>query len=261
MYQQSFPEDDGQLQVHMAIDILLQKESDQAAEAGIACLFRVCFSLIIPYNCIQEMQTGSISLFKWTFGIKSRYLWQHCNVFSLIPPYLHKRVQLSIAAIKRSLLSTLDDKSTLSLKCDSMEGFKDLLFTQSLAEPMAVRCLDGLVRAHVLLAVMSKRTSPEHQLNLLRASAFVLQIWQARPPCVTRSSTVYADLTLIECGGKYSSAQCLSRQVSMATHSHAAVKKGQDSSQKSARGKKVSNVRLHPGNILPWLPCVTWMED
>lgn len=81
-----------------------------------------------------------------------------------------------------------------------MEGFKDLLFTQSLAEPMDVRCLDSLVRAHVLLAVMSKRTSPEHQLNLLRASTFVLQIWQARPPCITRSSTVYANVTLIECG-------------------------------------------------------------
>lgn len=92
--------------------------------------------------------------------------------------------------------SNLDDESTpkdlVSLKCDSIEGFKDLLFTQSLAEPMDVRCLDSLVRAHVLLAVMSKRTSPEHQLNLLRASTLVLQIWQARPPCITRSSTVYA---------------------------------------------------------------------
>lgn len=114
------------------------------------------------------------------------------------------QTKLSIAAIKRSLLSTLDDKSTpkdlVSLKCDSVEGFKDLLFTQSLAEPMDVRCLDGLVRVHVLLAVMSKRTSPEHQLNLLRASTFVLQIWQARPPCITRSSAVYASVTLIECG-------------------------------------------------------------
>ncbi|XP_056903879.1 cilia- and flagella-associated protein 46 isoform X4 [Takifugu flavidus] len=136
LYRQSFPEDDGQLQVHKAIDILLQKESDQTAEAD-----------------------------------------------DKSPP-----------------------KDLVSLKCDSVEGFKDLLFTQSLAEPMDVRCLDGLVRAHVLLAVMSKRTSPEHQLNLLRASTFVLQIWQ----------------------------------VSMATHSHAAIKKGQDSSQKP-RGKKANN--------------------
>lgn len=47
----------------------------------------------------------------------------------------------------------------------------------------------------------------------------------------------------------------------MATHSHTGIKKGQDSSQKSTRGKKVNNVRLHPGNILPWLPCVIWMEE
>lgn len=35
LYQQNLPEDDGQLQVHLAIDLLLQKESDQTAEAGI----------------------------------------------------------------------------------------------------------------------------------------------------------------------------------------------------------------------------------
>lgn len=43
----------------------------------------------------------------------------------------------------------------------------------------------------------------------------------------------------------------------MATH--AANKRGQDSSQKSTKGKKVNNVRLHSGNIL--LPCVIWMEE
>lgn len=130
-------------------------------------------------------------------------MWFH--IFHRMVP-IFTQTKLSIAAIKRSLLyfllySTLEDKSTpkdlVSLKCDSVEGFKDLLFTQSLAEPLDVRCLDSLVRAHVLLAVMSKRTSPEHQLSLLRASTFVLQIWQARPP---RSSTVYASVTLIECG-------------------------------------------------------------
>lgn len=65
-----------------------------------------------------------------------------------------------------------------SLKCKSLDGFQEWLFPQSLAHFKDVRCLDNLVRAHVLLAVMAERTSPEHQLNLLRAFTVVLQIWQ-----------------------------------------------------------------------------------
>lgn len=199
---------------------------------------------------------------KWTFGIKSRYLWQQCNVVSLIISLIFTQSN----GLYFLLYCTLDDtptpKDLVSLKCDSMEGFKDLLFTQSLAEPMDVRCLDSLVRAHVLLAVMSKRTSPEHQLNLLRASTFVLQIWQARPPSYHKKQHCLCLRYFEWMWEKYSLAQCLSRQVSMATHSHAPIKKGQESSQKSTRGKKVNNVRLPPGIILyNWLPCVIWMEE
>ncbi|XP_037829580.1 cilia- and flagella-associated protein 46 [Kryptolebias marmoratus] len=38
--------------------------------------------------------------------------------------------------------------------------------------------LDQLIRAHTLLAVMSDRTSHDHQLHLLTAYTFVLQMWQ-----------------------------------------------------------------------------------
>lgn len=69
-----------------------------------------------------------------------------------------------------------------SLKCKSLDGFQEWLFPQGLAHLKDVRCLDNLVRAHVLLAVMAERTSPEHQLNLLRAFTVVLQIWQVLPP-------------------------------------------------------------------------------
>lgn len=51
-------------------------------------------------------------------------------------------------------------------------------FIQNLSGLKEVRCLAYLVQAHTLLAVMADRTSPEHQLNLLRAYTFVLQIWQ-----------------------------------------------------------------------------------
>ncbi|XP_032397492.1 cilia- and flagella-associated protein 46 isoform X2 [Etheostoma spectabile] len=65
-----------------------------------------------------------------------------------------------------------------SVKCESLVGVQGLLFTQSLSNLKEVRHLDSLVRAHTLLAVMADKTSPEHQLNLLRAYSFVLQIWQ-----------------------------------------------------------------------------------
>nr|XP_046258124.1 cilia- and flagella-associated protein 46 isoform X1 [Scatophagus argus] len=65
-----------------------------------------------------------------------------------------------------------------SVKCEPLVGIQGLLFAQSLSNLKDVQRLDSLVRAHTLLAVMAGRTSPEHQLNLLRACTFVLQIWQ-----------------------------------------------------------------------------------
>lgn len=59
-----------------------------------------------------------------------------------------------------------------------MVGVQEVSFIQSLSSLREVRCLDGLVKAHTLLAVMTDRTSPQHQINLLRAYTFVLQIWQ-----------------------------------------------------------------------------------
>lgn len=65
-----------------------------------------------------------------------------------------------------------------TLKCESLVGVQGSLFTQSLSNLKEVWHLDSLVRAHTLLAVMADRTSSEHQLNLLRAYTFVLQIWR-----------------------------------------------------------------------------------
>lgn len=49
---------------------------------------------------------------------------------------------------------------------------------ESLSGLKEVRRLDGLIQAHTLLAVMSGMNSHEHQLHLLRAHTFVLQVWQ-----------------------------------------------------------------------------------
>lgn len=80
----------------------------------------------------------------------------------------------------------LEDESTKrdlsSVKCESLVGVQGSLFTQSLSNLKGVRRLDSLVRAHTLLAVMADKTSPEHQLNLLRAYTFVLRIWQVHSP-------------------------------------------------------------------------------
>ncbi|XP_056252103.1 cilia- and flagella-associated protein 46 [Seriola aureovittata] len=65
-----------------------------------------------------------------------------------------------------------------SVECESLVGVQGLSFMQNVSSLRDVQRLDCLVRAHTLLAVMADRTSPEHQLNLLRAYTFVLQIWQ-----------------------------------------------------------------------------------
>ncbi|XP_058493509.1 cilia- and flagella-associated protein 46-like [Solea solea] len=69
-------------------------------------------------------------------------------------------------------------QSSLNTQDISLVGAQSLLFRQNMSSLDEVRHLDGLVRAHTLLAVMAGRTSPEHQLNLVIAYTFVLQIWQ-----------------------------------------------------------------------------------
>ncbi|KAM3842817.1 cilia- and flagella-associated protein 46 [Diretmus argenteus] len=66
----------------------------------------------------------------------------------------------------------------IPVKCEPLVEGQGGLITPSLLELKEVRRLDGLVRTHTLLAIMADRTSPEHQLNLLRAYTFVLRIWQ-----------------------------------------------------------------------------------
>ncbi|XP_076025398.1 cilia- and flagella-associated protein 46 [Genypterus blacodes] len=68
--------------------------------------------------------------------------------------------------------------NTSSVISESMVGVQGVSFIQSLSDLTEMRCLDTLVKAYTLLAVMTDRTSPQRQLNLLLAYIFVLQIWR-----------------------------------------------------------------------------------
>ncbi|XP_069001354.1 cilia- and flagella-associated protein 46 [Embiotoca jacksoni] len=65
-----------------------------------------------------------------------------------------------------------------SEKCEPVVGVQGFLFKQHLSSLKEVRCLDLLIQAHTLLAVVANKTSPEHQLHLLRAYTFVVHLWQ-----------------------------------------------------------------------------------
>ncbi|XP_034078590.1 LOW QUALITY PROTEIN: cilia- and flagella-associated protein 46 [Gymnodraco acuticeps] len=103
--------------------------------------------------------------------------WLYCHNFPKADA--HHQVQWAIDLLLQA--EGADDKSNKrdlsSVKCESLLGVHGLCFAEG-SNLKEVRCLDGLVRAHTLLAAMADRTSPEHQLNLLRAYTLVLQIWQ-----------------------------------------------------------------------------------
>ncbi|KAK1905958.1 Cilia- and flagella-associated protein 46, partial [Dissostichus eleginoides] len=124
--------------------------------------------------------------------------WLYCHNFPKADA--HHQVQWAIDILLQA--EGADDKSNKrdlsSVKCESLLGVHGLCFAEG-SNLKEVRCLDGLVRAHTLLAVMADRTSPEHQLNLLRAYTFVLQIWQvsiAPPPAEEGPKPVFLDQEL-----------------------------------------------------------------
>ena len=43
-----------------------------------------------------------------------------------------------------------------------------------------VKQLEGLFRAHTLLAVISGRSSPQHKDHCISAYTFIMRIWQVR---------------------------------------------------------------------------------
>lgn len=84
---------------------------------------------------------------------------------------------------------------------------------QNLFSVKHVQHLDFLVQAHTVLAVMADRASPEHQLYLLTAATFVLQIWQVSD-AANILSFVKGRFELND-SGKYEPLHCVLTQVSI----------------------------------------------
>lgn len=69
-------------------------------------------------------------------------------------------------------------KDLSSGKCELSVGVQFSSWIHNLSNLKEVWRLDCLIQAHTLLAVMTDKTSPEHQLHLLRAYTFALQVWK-----------------------------------------------------------------------------------
>ncbi|XP_042358180.1 cilia- and flagella-associated protein 46 [Plectropomus leopardus] len=164
----------------------LQGEGEQCCSLMWHQVARCAGSVTQQLTCYQKSITSLLSVeTQWRkvsllleFGE-----WLYCHNFPKVDA--QSQVQWAIDILLHSETEETEGaedeskkRGLSSEKCESLVGIQGLLATQSLSNLKEVRRLDGLVRAHTLLAVMADRTSPEHQLNLLRAYTFVLQTWQ-----------------------------------------------------------------------------------
>ncbi|CAJ1066948.1 LOW QUALITY PROTEIN: cilia- and flagella-associated protein 46 [Xyrichtys novacula] len=107
--------------------------------------------------------------------------WLFCHNFPKGDAQQHVQWAVDILLQREREDEAEDDakmKGPSSVQCESPVRVRGSLYAKSLSDLKEVRRLDSLVRAHTLLAVMADRTAPEHQLYLLRAYTFVLQIWK-----------------------------------------------------------------------------------
>ncbi|XP_047458245.1 cilia- and flagella-associated protein 46 isoform X2 [Mugil cephalus] len=119
-----------------------------------------CYQKAISSLTSTETQRQKVSILL-EFGA-----WLHCHNFPKADA--QQQVQWAI-----DILLHLE-----AGRADGAEDVHGLLFIQDVSSLKDVCNLDYLIQAHTLLAVMAEKTSPEHQLNLLRAYTFVLQTWQ-----------------------------------------------------------------------------------
>lgn len=143
------------------------------------------------------------------------------------------------------LFLSLDDavgKNLPSESCESLLGH----VRRSVSALKDVRCLDQLIRAHTLLAVMSRGTSHDHRLHLLTAFSLVLHVWQVR--IATALTVRTRRRTSNVCG-----TSCVSLQVSMATVGRICSETAKSQApppppsagSKKAKDKKVKDVNRH----------------
>ncbi|XP_054655409.1 cilia- and flagella-associated protein 46 [Dunckerocampus dactyliophorus] len=135
-----------------------------------------CFRKSVTYFLSEENQWQKVG-FMLEFGA-----WLYCHNFPkedaqhqvqwAVDILLHLETERSEKP--EDECQELDESS---VTCDTLAVVQGLSFTQSVSSLKEVQRLNSLVQAHTLLAVMADRNSPEHQINLLRAYDFVLQMW------------------------------------------------------------------------------------
>ncbi|KAG9275501.1 cilia- and flagella-associated protein 46-like [Astyanax mexicanus] len=95
--------------------------------------------------------------------------WQYSNNFPLL------EAQLEIQKSIQIILSSTSDSSQSLGTTEQPEG---VIPVSSVFDLREVWCLDGLVRANTLLALMESKASSRHQQYLFLAYSAVLQIWK-----------------------------------------------------------------------------------
>ncbi|XP_067091811.1 cilia- and flagella-associated protein 46 [Osmerus mordax] len=108
--------------------------------------------------------------------------WLFCQSFPLADAQYQVQWAIDILLLvdpdQGGITEPAEGAGLIPVKCESHIGVQGVQACPCLSDLRDVRRLDGLVRAHTLLAVMADRTDPQHQQNLLRAYCCVLQIWQ-----------------------------------------------------------------------------------
>ncbi|KAM4729450.1 cilia- and flagella-associated protein 46 [Anableps anableps] len=163
---------------------MLQDESEQccsmmwhqAALCGFALNQQLtCYQNAITCLMSTESERQKVNLLL-EFGA-----WLYCHNFPTFEAQLQVQWAIDILLHLGPKQATEPDetvhRNSKTEKCKSLVGVHGE-FTQNLSNLKEVRRLDQLIEAHTLLAIMSDRTSPEYQQNLLRAYILVLQIWQ-----------------------------------------------------------------------------------
>ncbi|KPP75006.1 hypothetical protein Z043_105779, partial [Scleropages formosus] len=150
------------------------------------CSTDVARQLTCYQNAIACLQTPEC---KWQ---KVEYLlefgeWLHCNHFPATDA-LHQ-VQWAIdlllyapAEEKESVELLSEETARRPVKCQSQIGVQGAVSSPSPRDLKDVKQLDGLVRAHTLLATMVDRASSHYRQHCLLAYNYVLQMWEHPSP-------------------------------------------------------------------------------
>ncbi|CAK6962375.1 cilia- and flagella-associated protein 46 [Scomber scombrus] len=118
--------------------------------------------------------------------------WLYCHNFPKANAQHQVQWAIDILLQVETKQAEEEESKKRNTKSETLIGVQGLSFTENVSNLREMRRLDSLVRAHTLLAVMANRSSPEHQLNLLRAYTFVLLIWQVSMAVVCEISSELA---------------------------------------------------------------------